>query len=51
MQIHYQLAYLLYLFSTCIMNGLPNGTSGNEPACQCRRAQVPSLGWEDPLQE
>ena len=34
--------------------GFPGGTSGKEPACQCRRhkvRQVSSLGWDDPLQE
>ena len=25
--------------------------SGKASACQCRRQQVPSLGWEDPLEE
>ena len=31
----------------------PGGTSGKEPACQCRRHEtwVPSLGREDPLEE
>ena len=29
------------------------GASGKEPTCQCRRREtwVPSLGWEDPLEE
>ena len=34
--------------------GLPGGTSGKEPAGQPRRhkwLRVPSLGWEDPLEE
>ena len=33
--------------------GFPSGASGKEPACQCNRleTQVPSLGWEDPLEE
>ena len=33
--------------------GFPGGTSGTEPARQCRRheMQVGSLGWEDPLEE
>ena len=33
--------------------GFPGGTSGKEPACQCRRpeAWVRSLSWEDPLEE
>ena len=32
---------------------LPGGSSGKEPACQCRRreTQVQSLGWEDPLEK
>ena len=37
---------------TCM--GLPSGTSGEESAYQSRRhnePQVPSLGWEDPLEE
>ena len=33
--------------------GFPGGTSGKEPARQCRRQRdsVRSLGWEDPLEE
>ena len=34
--------------------GFPDGASGKEPACQCRRHKdtcVQSLGWEDPLEE
>ena len=33
--------------------GFPDGTSGKESTCQCRRqeTQVQSLGWEDPLEE
>ena len=34
--------------------GFPGGSSGKEPCCQCRghkEAQIPSLGWEDPLEE
>ena len=33
--------------------GFPGGTSGKEPACQCRRQEiwVRSLGREDPLEE
>ena len=34
--------------------GFPGGTSGKEPARQCRRCknpQVQPLGWEDPLEE
>ena len=34
--------------------GFPGGTSGEEPACQCRRhkkMRVRSLGLEDPLEE
>ena len=36
-----------------IKNGLPRGTTGKEPANQCRRheMQVQSLCWEDPLEE
>ena len=29
----------------------PGGTGGKELACQCRRQQVRSLDWEDPLEE
>ena len=35
-------------------DGFRGGTSGKEPACQCRRCLemwVQSLGWEDPLEE
>ena len=37
----------------CTMRGFPGGTSGKEPECQYKRhaTQVPSLGWEDPLEE
>ena len=34
--------------------GFPGGTSGKEPACQCRRHErhaFRSLGWEDPQEE
>ena len=33
--------------------GFPGGTSGKEPACQCRRVETwfQSLGQEDPLEE
>ena len=33
--------------------GFLSGAGGKEPACQCRRPEtaVPSLGWEDPLEE
>ena len=43
-----------------IYMGFPGGTSGKEPACQCRRHKkrgsspwiwVGSMGWEDPLEE
>ena len=37
-----------------VNGGFPGGTSGKEPACQCRRhkeMQVQSLGREDPLKE
>ena len=35
--------------------GFPGGTSGEEPACQCRtrkrqKMQIWSLGWEEPLE-
>ena len=33
------------------LGGFPGGTSGKEPACQCKRRQVRSLGWEDPLEK
>ena len=42
------------LYICCLHpKGFPGGTSGKEHACQCRRheTQVPSLGWEDPLEE
>ena len=31
----------------------PDGASGNEPACQCRKQEmwVRFLGWEDPLEK
>ena len=37
----------------CMYMAFPCGTSGKEPACQCRRYEtwVRSLGWEDPLEE
>ena len=37
----------------CPFMGFPGGTSGKEPACQCRRQEiwVRSLGREDPLEE
>ena len=40
------------LYTKCYL-GFPGGTSGKEPACQCRRpeTQVRSLGQEDPLEE
>ena len=33
--------------------GFPGSASGKEPACQCRRHEIPvqSLGWEDPLEK
>ena len=31
--------------------GFPGGTSGKEPACQCRWQEPSSLCWEDPLEE
>ena len=34
--------------------GLPDGASGKESTCQCKRQQemwVPSLGRQDPLEE
>ena len=38
-----------------IFPGIPGGASGKESVCQCRRQTqetwVPSLGWEDPLEE
>ena len=35
-----------------ILFGFPGGTSGKEPAYQCRRhKRCQSLGWEDPLEE
>ena len=38
---------------TITLLGFPGGTSGKEPACQCRRQEtrVRSLGQEDPLEE
>ena len=37
----------------CILWDFPDGASGNESACQCRRYEtwVRSLGQEDPLEE
>ena len=37
-----------------VKRGFPGGTSGKEPACQCKRLkkmQVRSPSWEDPLEE
>ena len=37
-----------------IILGFPDGVSGKEPACQCRRykeMQVQYLVWEDPMEE
>ena len=31
--------------------GFSGGSVGKEPACQCRRWRVPSLGQEDPLEK
>ena len=31
--------------------GFSGGPVGKEPACQCRRWRVPSLGQEDPLEK
>ena len=36
------------------LRSFPGGTSGKEPACQCRRCKetkIRSLGQEDPLEE
>ena len=36
----------------CSFRGMRGGSSGKEPACQCRRQTgVQSLGLEDPLEE
>ena len=45
--------FLVFFTSvSCLLFSI-GGTSGKEPTCQCRRheMQVPSLGWEDPLEE
>ena len=37
-----------------MLEAFPGGTSGKEPACQCRRCKrcrFDSLGQEDPLEE
>ena len=37
-----------------VVMGFPDGGSGKEPACQCRKhneAWIRSLGQEDPLEE
>ena len=41
------------MFAPKSLWGFPGGTSGKEPACQCRRREtwVQSLGKEDPLEE
>ena len=31
--------------------GFHGSSDSKEPACQCRRQQVRSLGWEDPLEK
>ena len=38
---------------TMSLHNFPDGTSGKEPACQCRTHEMPvwSLGWEGPLDE
>ena len=44
--------YILICMYYTVM-GFPGGTSGKEPACQCRRHETRDrlLGWEDPLEE
>ena len=41
------------MFTTCIWQGFPGGTSGKEPICQFWKHKGYSrfLGWEDPLEE
>ena len=37
-----------------LVHWFPDGTTGKEPACQCRRCNrlgFDPLGWEDPLEE
>ena len=38
---------------TNVKRGLPSGTTGKEPTCQCKRceSQVRSLGWEKHLEK
>ena len=51
-QNHIVTFYCIYIhvFQTV---GFPGGSSGKEPACQCRRNEswIQSLGQEDPLEE
>ena len=43
---------LFNVFNYLYTVGFPDGSSGKEPACQCRKqTQLPSLDWEDPLEK
>ena len=48
----FELHYLKYILGSDYKD-FPGGTSGKEPACQCRRCEtrVQSLGQEGPLEE
>ena len=35
----------------CTIGGLPGGSDGKESAAATLETQVPSLGWEDPLEK
>ena len=44
---------MFYILQEYMQKDFPGGTSGKEPACQCRRHEtwIQSLGQEDPLEE
>ena len=41
---------LFYIYIPCLL-GFPGGSSGKEPACQCRRCRRHSFDQEDLLEE
>ena len=47
-------ALVCFIEEPRVQKGFPGGTSGKEPACQCRRhkrCRFDPLGWEAPLEE